>query len=72
MENNELKWKRKLRNCPFCGGEPLYYSFDPYDGYQGNCVQHNVRCRKCSATMVSTNEKKVKEKWNRRANDGTN
>jgi Lar family restriction alleviation protein len=64
MENRELK------PCPFCGGDAWYYTFDPYDGYQGNCVQHNIRCRKCSVIMVGTSEKIVYEHWNRRADNG--
>ena len=66
-----MELNRELKPCPFCGGAPFYHTFDPYDGYQGNCVQHNVRCMKCSVVMVGTSEKVVKESWNRRTDNGT-
>ena len=62
MENNELKWKRKLRNCPFCGSEARLYS--------GNTDMYGVTCRKCSAKVYGYKTKGgAKRAWNRRAND---
>lgn len=39
----------ELKPCPFCGGKAEIYSYDPYDGYQGNCAIWRVRCYRCGA-----------------------
>lgn len=64
MEHNELKWKRKLRKCPFCGSEARVYS--------GNTDMCGVTCQKCSAKVFGYKTVSgAKRAWNRRANDGT-
>lgn len=59
----------ELKPCPFCGGIPMFYSYDPFDGYQGNLTKYAVRCLKCTARINAPTEEKAKEMWNRRANN---
>lgn len=58
-----------LKPCPFCGATPILYSYDPFDGYQGNCTKHAVSCVKCTARVNASSEEKAKEMWNRRADN---
>lgn len=55
-----------LKPCPFCGGEARYSTYDPYDGYQGDCTTHVVRCRDCKAKIERRTKEEVIEAWNRR------
>ena len=59
----------ELKPCPFCGGKPIHFSYDPFDGYQGNCTKYAVSCLKCSARINAITEEKAKECWNRRADN---
>ena len=34
----------ELKKCPFCGSEAEIESYDPYDGYQGDCTVWRVKC----------------------------
>ena len=66
MEHNELK------PCPFCGCTEInIYSYDPYDGYQGNLSTWKIQCLRCSANMERSKKNDVIEAWNRRVNNGT-
>lgn len=59
MELNELKWKRPLRKCPFCGSEARVYF--------GNTNMYGVTCRKCFAKVYGyKNTGEAKRAWNRR------
>lgn len=56
-----------LRSCPFCGcRNAAYRPYDPFDGYQGNCLRHEIRCPRCGASIGGKNEKDVHDKWNTR------
>lgn len=60
----------ELKTCPFCGGKAIFYSYDPFDGYQGNCTMYAVECTNCVATVKGVTEEIAKSKWNKRANNG--
>ena len=58
----------ELKPCPFCGfGIPLLYTYDPFDGYQGNCTRYKIVCGNCSAEIRRPTEADVIEAWNKRA-----
>ena len=60
----------ELKPCPFCGSkEKTIYSYDPYDGYQGNCTHHCVRCDKCGATVKDSVFENAVNKWESRTNN---
>lgn len=61
--------KTKFKPCPFCGATPIFYSYDPFDGYQGNNTMYAVACLKCSARISENTAEKAKEVWNRRADN---
>lgn len=52
--------------CPFCGSHPTYHEYDPFDGYQGNCIVHEARCPHCGAMLRGKNKEDVIRKWNTR------
>jgi Lar family restriction alleviation protein len=56
-----------LKRCPFCDGQAIYFTYDPYDGYQGDCTRHVVGCTKCTAKVTANTEEKVITMWNNRA-----
>ena len=60
----------ELKPCPFCGGSAIFYSYDPFDGYQGNNTMYAVECTKCVATVKGITEEIAKSKWNRRTDNG--
>ena len=53
--------------CPFCGGDARAYSYDPYDGYQGDCTVWRVKCLECKLIIQRGTKEKAIEAWNRRA-----
>ena len=57
----------ELKKCPFCGGEANIESYDPYDGYQGDCTVWRVKCSECKVIIQKRTEKEAIEAWNRRA-----
>lgn len=60
-----------LKPCPFCGRELLdVLSYDPYDGYQGDCSSVIVKCVNCRATVQGKTIAEATATWNRRAGDG--
>lgn len=59
----------ELKPCPFCGGNPMSYSYDPFDGYQGNLTKYAVRCLRCTAKISAATKEKAHEMWNRRADN---
>lgn len=61
--------RTELKPCPFCGGNPIFYSYDPFDGYQGNLTKYAVACVKCTARINANTEEKAKAMWNRRADN---
>lgn len=60
----------KLKPCPFCGGKATSYSYDPFDGYQGNLRMYVVKCTSCGATVKGAKAETVKLKWNRGTDNG--
>jgi len=53
--------KAKLKPCPFCGNETIFYRYD------GSRNRHAVKCRDCTANVISDNSKELAFKyWNRR------
>ena len=61
-----------LKDCPFCSGKAVLYSYDPYDGYQGDCASYVVQCKDCLAKIEGRTARKVIVAWNTRINRGTN
>ena len=59
----------KLKPCPFCGGEATTYSYDPFDGYQGNLTKYVISCTKCAANIETGSKVKSERMWNRRISD---
>ena len=57
----------ELKKCPFCGGEAEVKSYDPFDGYQGNCKLWLIQCAGCGVLLKRRMEKEAIEAWNRRA-----
>ena len=57
----------ELKKCPFCGGEANIESYDPYDGYQGDCMVWRVKCLECKAIIQRRTKEEAIEAWNRRA-----
>lgn len=55
----------ELKPCPFCGGKANVYSYDPYDGYQGNCAVWRVMCCKCKALIQRGTKEEAVAAWNR-------
>ncbi len=55
----------KLKPCPFCGGKAIFYSYDPFDGFQGNWTMYVVKCTSCAATVKGVKAEIVKSTWNR-------
>jgi hypothetical protein len=56
-----------LKHYPFCDGQANCYSYDPYDGYQGDCERYRVRCTDCGAMIEAKTEDKAVALWNERA-----
>lgn len=53
----ELEYKEELKNCPFCGGEPVLY--------KGDCCF--VKCHNCDAeSFHGESSEEVVAAWNRR------
>ena len=52
----------ELKKCPFSGGEANIESYDPYDGYQGDCTVWRVKCLECKIII----QRGTKEKANLR------
>lgn len=66
MPNNDY---RKLRNCPFCGGEAVLFT-NPHLQY----TEYRVCCYKCHVTQASMyyyTEAEATDAWNRRYTDET-
>lgn len=62
----------ELKPCPFCGSRGLtLVSFDPFDGYMGDCRYFAVKCLNCGATIKELKPDVCVEKWNRRTNNET-
>lgn len=57
----------ELKKCPFCGGEAEAYSYDAYDGYQGDLAVWRVQCQQCRAFIQRGTKEEAIEAWNRRA-----
>ena len=57
----------ELKPCPFCGCKKIrLYAYDPFDGYQGNCTVHRVRCTDCGAQVQKDKATEAVEAWQRR------
>ncbi len=60
----------ELKPCPFCGGTDIeIYSYDPYDGYQGNLTRWCAVCTSCGCEYDKEEKSAVIEAWNRRADN---
>ena len=57
----------ELKKCPFCGGEAETYSYDMFDGYQGDLAVWRVQCCQCRAIIQRKTREKAIADWNRRA-----
>lgn len=55
-----------LKECPFCGKPAELDTYDPYDGYQGDCSVYRVRCTGCGAQVKARTEEAVAARWNTR------
>ena len=52
----------KLKRCPFCGGEPVFRT------YEGDECEYQVSCQYCFAeTWIEESKEEAAELWNRRA-----
>ena len=52
--------------CPCCGNDAQKSSYDPYDGYQGNCTVYRVKCKKCGLRVEGNTLEECIKKWNAR------
>lgn len=55
----------KLKPCPFCGKEVDIDSYDPFDGYQGDCMLYKIWCD-CGARLENRSKEQLIMIWNRR------
>jgi Lar family restriction alleviation protein len=59
----------KLRECPFCGGEPSYYASGEAV-FQANWIGHVCHCKNCQARVsTSASMEAAIAMWNRRVAD---
>lgn len=67
MPNNDY---RRLRNCPFCGGEANLIKRKLKTGFYPHGGTFYVHCKSCmSATQPRKKVEEAIEAWNRRADD---
>ena len=59
----------ELKPCPYCGGEANIESYDPYDGYQGDCTVWRVKCIECKAFIQRGTKDEAIAAWNRRVGE---
>lgn len=57
---------RELKPCPFCGGEPIAYNYDPYRGELGGAEHVAVLCTCCGARIIRPTHEDAVARWNRR------
>lgn len=61
--------KDKLKQCPFCGGEPKLETI-PIDFAYAMHEMYFVRCLKCGSQIRKTDKRdKAIDLWNRRVGD---
>ena len=61
----------KLRNCPFCGGEPEAYGDKGFSLETGKeAWRYYIVCTGCTALVSGETEAEAAEYWNRRADNG--
>lgn len=61
----------KLRNCPFCGGEPEAYGYKGFSLETGKeAWRYYIVCTGCTALVSGETEAEAAEYWNRRDDNG--
>ena len=56
-----------VKPCPFCGSSNISGKiYDPFDGYQGHFIIHQIRCGNCGAQVERKDILEAVEAWNRR------
>lgn len=61
----------KLRNCPFCGGEPEAYGDKGFSLETGKeAWRYYIVCTGCTALVSGETEAEAAEYWNRRDDNG--
>lgn len=57
----------KIKPCVFCRDKAVFEHYYPYDGYQGESCNYQIRCVKCGLRVSTTDKEKVDEmiyRWN--------
>lgn len=56
-----------LKPCPFCGNDQIdMFTYDPFDGYQGDCSTTKIFCTECGASVSASIEANTIVRWNNR------
>ena len=68
--NPEWRDPKKLKPCPFCGGE-AYHHVDDYNINVDTAedkikTMHFIMCKECSALVCGETEEIARKNWNRR------